>query len=125
MTDNSTPKKVNLQEKFGLITEYWSPRVVAALNGQHVKIAKLEGEFVWHRHDAEAEMFFVVKGRLAIHFPDETIELSEGDICVVPRGMDHKPVADGEVHVLLFEPATTLNTGNVRSERTIDDPESI
>jgi mannose-6-phosphate isomerase-like protein (cupin superfamily) len=117
--------KISLSEKFDLVTEYWSPRVVGDLNGQHVKIAKFKGEFIWHRHDAEDEMFLVVKGRLAIHLRDRIVELSEGDMFVVPRGVEHKPIADEEVHALLFEPASTVNTGNVRNEKTIDNPERI
>ncbi len=117
--------KVSLSEKFDLVTEYWSPRVVGDLNGQHVKIAKFKGEFIWHRHDAEDEMFLVIRGRLAIQLRDKTVELTEGEMFVVPRGVEHKPVAEEEVHALLFEPASTVNTGNVRNEKTIDNPERI
>ena len=118
-------EKVNLQEKFDLISEYWSPRIVGELNGQYVKLVKFKGDFVWHRHDAEDEMFLVVKGRFEIEFRDKTVELTEGEFFVVPRGVEHKPVARQEVHALLFEPATTLNTGNIRNERTIDRPERL
>jgi mannose-6-phosphate isomerase-like protein (cupin superfamily) len=118
-------KVINLAEKLGLISEYWSPRIVGELNGQYVKLAKFKGDFVWHRHDAEDEMFLVVKGRLAIELRDRTVELTEGEFFVVPRGVEHKPVAEEEVHALLFEPAATLNTGNVRNERTIDRPERL
>ncbi len=117
--------KVSLSEKFDLVTEYWSPRVVGDLNGQQVKIAKFKGEFIWHRHDAEDEMFLVMRGRLTILLRDKTVELTEGEMFVVPRGVEHKPVAEEEVHALLFEPASTVNTGNVRNEKTIDDPERI
>jgi mannose-6-phosphate isomerase-like protein (cupin superfamily) len=118
-------EKVNLQKKFDLISEYWSPRIVGELNGQYVKLAKFKGDFVWHRHDAEDEMFLIVKGKLEIEFRDKTVELNEGEFFVVPRGVEHKPVAKQEVHALLFEPATTLNTGNIRNERTIDRPERL
>ena len=117
--------KVSLSEKFDLVTEYWSPRVVGDLNGQHVKIAKFKGEFIWHRHDAEDEMFLVIRGRLAIQLRDKTVVLTEGEMFVVPRGVEHKPVAEEEVHALLFEPASTVNTGNVRNEKTIVNPERI
>ena len=117
--------KVSLSEKFDLVTEYWRPRVVGDLNGQQVKIAKFKGEFIWHRHDAEDEMFLVMRGRLAIQLRDKTVELTEGEMFVVPRGVEHKPVAEEEVHALLFEPASTVNTGNVRNEKTIVNPERI
>ena len=119
-------EKVNLAEKLGRITEHWTPRVVGALNGQHVKLVKLKGEFVWHHHEYEDELFFVVKGTLAIHFRKEkVVELHEGEFLVVPRGVEHKPVAAEEVEVMLFEPASTLNTGNVRNERTVERPERL
>lgn len=118
-------EKINISDKLDLISEFWSPRIVGDLNGQYVKLAKFKGEFVWHHHDSEDEMFMVIKGRLTIHLRDGIIELSEGEFFVVPRGVEHKPVAEEEVHALLFEPATTLNTGNVRNERTIDDPERL
>jgi mannose-6-phosphate isomerase-like protein (cupin superfamily) len=117
--------KVNLREKLGLFSERWSPKIVGELNGQHVKLAKLEGEFVWHRHEREDELFLVVRGVLAIHLRDRVVTLEEGEFLIVPRGVEHKPVADEEVHVLLLEPASTLNTGNVRSERTVECPETL
>ncbi len=113
-------EKVNLERKLALFTEHWSPKVVAELNGQQVKVAKLQGEYVWHRHQDEDEMFLVVRGRIEMHLRDGVIELGEGDLLVVPRGVEHKPVARDEAHVVLFEPATTVNTGNVRNERTLD-----
>ena len=116
---------VNLQERLARFDERWSPRIVAELNGQHVKLAKLEGEFVWHHHEHEDEAFLVVRGHLTIETRGRDFELREGDLLVVPRGVEHRPVAHGEVHVLLFEPATTLNTGNVRNERTVERPERI
>ena len=111
-------EKVNLVQKFSLFSEQWSPKVVGELNGQQVKLAKLQGSFVWHHHEAEDELFYVVKGTLKILLRDQTIELSEGEFFIVPRGVEHLPVADEEVWVLLFEPATTLNTGNIVNEKT-------
>jgi mannose-6-phosphate isomerase-like protein (cupin superfamily) len=110
--------KVNLAEKFSLFTEHWSPKIVGELNGQHVKLAKFEGEFVWHQHDHEDEMFFIVEGTLTIEFRDKTVILTKGEFVIVPKGVEHKPVAETEVWVMLFEPATTLNTGNTESELT-------
>jgi len=115
--------KVNLKEKLGLFTELWSPRIVGELNGQHVKLARLQGEFVWHHHAEEDELFLVLHGSLAIHLRDRIVELEEGEFFVVPRGVEHRPVAAEEAHVLLLEPASTLNTGNVRGARTVTDPE--
>lgn len=111
--------KVNLAEKFGLFQERWSPKIVAGLNGQYVKLAKLKGEFVWHRHEAEDELFLVVKGRLTIRLPGEDVVLEEGEFLVVPREVEHCPVAEEEAHVLLFEPQSTAHTGDVESERTV------
>ncbi len=125
MTDSRCAPKVNLAEKLERFTELWAPRVVGELNGQHVKLAKLAGDFVWHHHEHEDELFLVLKGHLAIHLRDRVIELDEGEFYIVPRGVDHKPVADGETHVLLLEPASTLNTGNIRNERTIDNLERL
>lgn len=114
--------KANLTEKFAAFTEYWTPRIVAELNGQHVKLSKFKGAFVWHQHDHEDEMFLVHHGTFRMEFRDHTVDLSPGDFLVVPRGVEHRPVSDEEVHVVLFEPAGTLNTGNVVSERTISEP---
>lgn len=114
--------KVNLAQKFAAIGEYWSPRIVGELNGQHVKLAKLKGEFVWHQHDHEDELFLVVHGTLRMRLRDREIVIREGEFVIVPRGVEHLPVADDEVHVLLFEPAGTLNTGNVENERTVAEP---
>jgi len=111
--------KVNLAQKFALFTEHWRPKIVGDLNGQQVKLAKLQGSFVWHHHDVEDELFLVVKGRFRMEFPDHDVWLEEGEFLIVPHGVEHRPVADKEAHVLLFEPATTLNTGNVRNERTV------
>ena len=117
--------KVNLLQKFALVTEHWSPKIVGELNGQQVKLVKLKGEFIWHHHDDEDEAFFVMKGNFRMEFRDKIVELNEGEMLIVPRGMEHKPVAGEEAWVMLFEPATTLNTGNVVSERTKADLESI
>jgi mannose-6-phosphate isomerase-like protein (cupin superfamily) len=111
-------EKVSLEEKFASFAEQWQPRIVGELNGQHVKIARLLGEFVWHDHEHEDEMFLVLSGRLKIEFRDRVVVLEEGEFCIVPRGVEHRPVAEEEVKVLLFEPASTLNTGNVQNERT-------
>jgi mannose-6-phosphate isomerase-like protein (cupin superfamily) len=117
--------KVNLAEKLALFDDHWSPRVVGELNGQHVKLVKFRGEFVWHKHDHEDELFLVVKGRFRMDFRDREVRLEEGEFLIVPRGVEHRPIADEEVHVLLFEPASTLNTGDLRDERTVDMPERI
>ncbi|SEL01328.1 cupin domain-containing protein [Parapedobacter koreensis] len=110
--------KVILAEKFPLFSEYWSPKIVGELNGQNVKLAKFNGEFVWHKHDYEDEMFFVVDGVLKIEFRDKTVTLNKDEFLIVPKGVEHKPVAENEVLVMLFEPATTLNTGNTENELT-------
>ncbi|HET7436059.1 MAG TPA: cupin domain-containing protein [Thermoanaerobaculia bacterium] len=109
---------VNLEDAFAMFTEHWQPRIVGELNGQHVKIVRLLGEFVWHHHEHEDELFLVVEGTLDIEFRDHTTTLREGEFCIVPRGVEHRPVAREEVKALLFEPASTLNTGNVENERT-------
>lgn len=110
-------KKVNLAEKFALINEHWRPKVVGELNGQEVKLVKFQGTFPWHQHEREDEMFLAVKGKFRIEFRDKTIELSEGEFVIVPCGVEHRPVADAEVEVLLFEPANLKNTGNVEDEQ--------
>ena len=111
-------EKVNLEQKFQLFTEHWSPKIVGELNGQHVKLAKLKGEFVWHKHDQEDELFFVVKGNFKMEYRDRTVIVNENEFLIVPKGVEHKPVADEEVWVMLFEPATTLNTGDTENELT-------
>jgi mannose-6-phosphate isomerase-like protein (cupin superfamily) len=111
-------KKVNIDEKLSSFSDHWNPRVIGELNGQQVKAVKLKGEFVWHHHDHEDELFLVIKGTLRMEFRDKIEEIKEGEFIIVPRGVEHKPVANEEVHILLFEPATTLNTGNVDNERT-------
>ena len=117
--------KVNVAEKLDLITRHWETRVVAELNGQHVRLAKLLGTFVWHAHDHEDELFFVVSGRLKIEFRDRDVWPDPGEMLVVPRGVDHRPVAAEEVAVLLFEPAETVNTGSADDDRTVADPEWV
>lgn len=112
----STPDKVNLADQFARITEHWRPKVVGELNGQMVKLVKSQGEFVWHHHDVEDELFLVIRGRLRIEFRDRAVELGPGEFLVVPRGVEHRPVAAEEVEVLLFEPAGVRNTGNVTHE---------
>jgi mannose-6-phosphate isomerase-like protein (cupin superfamily) len=118
-------EKVNLAGKLQRITEHWSPRIVGELNGQHVRLAKLSGPFVWHHHAEEDELFLVLEGRLRMELRDREIGLEAGEMLIVPRGVEHRPVAEGEVHVLLFEPASTRNTGNVEDERTVRDLERI
>lgn len=110
--------KVNLSEKLALFAEHWSPKIVGELNGQHVKLVKFKGEFVWHKHDAEDEMFLVIKGSFRMEYRDKTIVLNEGEFLIVPKGVEHRPVADEEVSIMLFEPASTLNTGDAESELT-------
>lgn len=117
--------KVNLSEKLSSIDEYWSPKIVGELNGQQVKVVKLKGSFVWHHHENEDELFLVLKGILKIHLKDKTVQLNEGEFFIVPKGVEHKPAADDEVHLLLFEPAGTLNTGNITNELTVNNPEKI
>jgi mannose-6-phosphate isomerase-like protein (cupin superfamily) len=109
--------KVNLAEKFALISEHWRPKVVGELNGQEVKVVKFRGEFPWHHHENEDELFLAVKGCFRLEFRDRTVELSPGEFVIVPRGVEHRPVADEEVEVLLFEPAQLLNTGNITDEK--------
>jgi mannose-6-phosphate isomerase-like protein (cupin superfamily) len=108
--------KANLAEKFALFTEHWRPKVVASLNGQEIKLAKFKGEFVWHHHPQEDELFLAWRGKFRIEFRDRVVELGPGDMIVVPRGVEHRPVAEEEVEVILFEPAGTMNTGNVRDK---------
>jgi mannose-6-phosphate isomerase-like protein (cupin superfamily) len=116
---------VNVREKLRQIREYWKPHIVAELNGQQVKLDKLKGEFIWHHHKNEDEMFLVLKGKFRLEFRDRQVWLEEGEFIVVPRGVEHRPVAEEEVHILLFEPSSTLNTGNIRNQRTVEKPEMI
>jgi len=117
--------KVNLAEKLARIRDQWQPRIVGELNGQQVKLVKFQGPFVWHHHDAEDELFYVVRGRFRMEFRDRAVWVEQGEFIIVPRGVEHRPVADTEAEVMLFETATTLNTGNVRNERTVERLERI
>lgn len=118
-------KPVDLKEKFSQFSDHWSPKIVGELNGQLVKLAKLKGEFVWHHHENEDELFMVMKGELTIKFRDKDIQLNEGQFFIIPRGIEHMPVAKEECHVMLFEPNTVLNTGNVVNEKTLKKIEKI
>lgn len=118
-------EKINLKDKLSSFSEPWQPKIVGELNGQYVKVVKFEGEFVWHHHEKEDELFLVLKGRLIMKLRDREIVLHPGEFLIVPRGVEHKPVADGDVEVVLFEPASTLNTGNVRNERTLEELDRI
>ena len=116
---------VDIKEKFSLFNEYWSPKIVGELNDQYVKLAKLKGEFVWHHHEDEDELFMVVKGNLTIKLKNQDIELQEGQLFIIPRGVEHLPVAEEECHVMLFEPKSVLNTGNTKNEKTVEKLERI
>lgn len=116
---------VNLMDRFDQINQYWSPKIIGELNGQTVKIAKIMGEFIWHQHDDGDELFLVVKGRMMIKLPQQDVILKEGEFFIVPRGVQHKPVAKEETLILMFEPHETLNTGNVRNNLTVDRPEKL
>jgi mannose-6-phosphate isomerase-like protein (cupin superfamily) len=117
--------KVNLAHKLGLFQDYWSPKIVGELNDSYVKLVKVKGEFVWHHHDAEDELFLVVKGSLLIRLPDQDVRLEEGEFVIIPRGVEHLPIAEEEAHLLVLEPKSTLNTGNVQNERTVADLKRI
>ena len=117
--------KVNLAEKFSHFREQWQPKIVGELNGQLVKLVRFQGEFVWHHHEHEDEMFLVVRGSFRMEFRDRVVELGEGEFIVVPRGVEHRPVAEHEAEVMLFEPATTVNTGSAGGERTVTDLERL
>jgi mannose-6-phosphate isomerase-like protein (cupin superfamily) len=118
-------EKVNLSEKLAQFSDHWSPKIVGDLNGQQVKLVKFQGPFVWHHHEIEDELFLVVKGSFRMEFRDRHVWLQEGEFLIVPRGVEHRPVADEEVHVLLFEPASTLNTGEARNAKTVENLERI
>ena len=117
--------KVNLVQKFSLFQDYWSPKIVGELNDSYIKLVKFKGEFVWHHHETEDELFLVLKGSLLIKLRDRDISLEEGEFVIIPKGIEHLPIADEEAHVLLLEPKTTLNTGNISNERTVADLERI
>ena len=123
-------QKINLAEKLALFSEHWSPKIAGELNGQQIKLVKFQGEFVWHHHDAEDELFFVVRGGFRMDYRDaegreRAIDLHEGEFLIMPRGVEHRPVAEQEVHVMLFEPVGTLNTGNTRGAMTVEKPERV
>ena len=118
-------EKVVLAEKLALFREHWKPKIVGEVNDMLVKAVKFQGEFVWHQHETEDELFLVVKGRMTMRFRDGDVEVGEGELIIVPHGVEHMPVAHDEVHVILFEPKTTLNTGDVRNERTVERLETI
>ena len=117
--------KIPFASKLAQIAEYWDPKIVAELNGQHVKLAKVKGDFIWHDHDDQDELFLILKGHLTMHLRDRIVELGEGDALVVPRGVEHKPEAKDETHILMFEPVGTRNTGNIENERSRPSPERI
>ena len=117
--------KVNLAEKFKLFQEHWSPKIVGEVNDCYLKVVKFKGEFVWHHHDVEDEMFLVIKGHFVMKLRDRDVRIEEGEFIVIPHGIEHMPVADEEVEVLLIEPRTTLNTGNLKNERTVEVLEQI
>ncbi|MES2747040.1 MAG: cupin domain-containing protein [Bacteroidota bacterium] len=116
---------INLSQKFNLFSDHWSPKIVGELNGQEIKLAKVKGEFVWHNHENEDELFFVIKGKLKIEFTDKTVEINEGEMLIVPKGVQHKPIADEEVLLMLFEPKDTKHTGDVKSELTVEKYDHI
>jgi len=118
-------RSVNLAAKFRLFDDYWSPKIVGDVNDSYVKLVKLKGEFVWHHHEAEDELFLVVKGRLLLRFRERDVWVEEGEFVIVPRGVEHLPIAPQETHLLLLEPKSTLNTGNVRNERTVAELERL
>ena len=118
-------EKINIPEKLSLIDDYWNPRIAGELNGQQVKLVKFKGEFVWHKHDDEDEMFYVLSGEFNMELRDRTIVLKENEFLIIPKGTEHRPVAENEVSVMLFEPATTLNTGDKRNEMTRENLEKI
>ena len=118
-------EKVNIEEKLARITDHWRPRIVGELNGQQVKLVKFLGPFVWHHHENEDELFLVIKGRMLMEFRDRAVPVGEGEFIIVPRGVEHRPVAVEEVHVVLFEPASTVNTGNVHNELTLTELQRV
>jgi mannose-6-phosphate isomerase-like protein (cupin superfamily) len=125
MEQHGDVEKVNLAQKFTMVNEYWVPYIVGELNDSYVKIDKLKGQFVWHKHDAEDELFLATKGKLLIKLRNKDVWLEEGEFVIIPKGVEHMPVADEEVHVVLIEPKTTLNTGNVKNEKTLTELKRI
>jgi mannose-6-phosphate isomerase-like protein (cupin superfamily) len=122
---NESMHTISLSEKLALFTDYWAPKIVGEINDTHVKLVKLKGEFVWHHHENEDELFLVIKGKLLIKLRDGDVTLEEGEMVIIPRGVDHMPVAEEEAHVLLLEPKSTINTGNAAGGRTVAAPEWI
>ncbi len=118
-------EKINVKEKLNKFSEHWQPKIIGELNDSHIKVARLKGEFIWHHHESEDEMFYVIEGELKIYFRDRSVTLCENEFIIVPRGVEHKPVAEQEVQVMLVEAKTTVNTGNVRNERTVENPENL
>ena len=118
-------EKVNIAEKLSLFTDYWNPRIAGELNGQQVKLAKFKGEFVWHKHENEDELFYVLKGEFNMEFRDKTILLKENEFLIVPKGVEHRPVAENEVSIMLFEPSSTINTGNTKGDLTKENLDKI
>ena len=116
---------INIKDKFKLFSEHWTPKKIGELNGQQILLAKIKGEFIWHAHEHEDELFMIIKGSLLLEFRDKTVELNEGEIYIIPKGIEHKPIAKEEVHVLLFEPLEIKHTGNVMSDVTVETFESI
>jgi mannose-6-phosphate isomerase-like protein (cupin superfamily) len=116
---------INLKEKFNLFSDHWSPKIVGELNGQEIKLARVKGEFVWHNHKDEDELFFIIKGKLKIEFKEKMVELNEGEMIIVPKGVDHKPIAEDEVFLMLFEPANIKHTGNVKHALTVEKYEKL
>lgn len=118
-------KPINISEKFKLFNEHWTPKKIGELNGQQLLLAKLKGEFIWHSHENEDELFMVIKGHLKIEFQDKIVQLNEGELYIIPKGVEHKPIAENEAHVLLFEPLAIKHTGNITSNLTVEKFESI
>lgn len=118
-------EKVNIREKFELFNDHWHPRIIGQLNGQDVRIAKVKGEFVWHEHKEEDEMFLLIKGSLKIEFRDKTVELNEGEMLIIPKGVEHKPIAEEEAWIMLLEPSATKHTGEVKGDRTVEKFDKI
>ena len=118
-------EKINLAQKFDLFNDHWSPKIIGELNGQNVKLAKVKGEFVWHNHKDEDELFYIIKGCLKIEFKDKTVTLNEGELLIIPKGVEHKPIAEEEVWIMLFEPASIKHTGAVKDALTVEEYDKI
>ena len=118
-------EKINIEQKLSLIEKHWSPKIIGEINDVYIKLVKFQGEFVWHFHEEEDELFYVLKGQMTMKFRSKDVDIEEGECIIVPRKVEHKPVSDEEVFLMLIEPKTTLNTGNIQSERTVEEPEFI